>query len=118
MLIVVLVVGSRPTRTNSDGIVVFTVGETTKEVEFYEGDNAFELFIAQDEFDVDYDSSSFGIFINGINNVYGENTGKIDEDGWEIWTYWALYVNNEYSFEALDKILLEDGILIEFRYGE
>lgn len=115
MLIVVIVVGSRPTRTNSDGIVVFTVGETTKEVEFYEGDNAFELFIAQDEFDVDYNKSRF---IEGINGIFEEDTGKIDEDGWEIWTYWALYVNNEYSFKALDEILLEDGILIEFRYGE
>ena len=128
-LVVVVTSAFRPKPATGEGEVTFIVletqkkGETTfiiwgiqKKVEFKKGDITFDLFKDQEEFEVEY-SDEFGpTFIEEINGISGEDTGEIGEDGYPIWTYWALYVNGEYSTEGIDDVELTDGIVIEFRF--
>ena len=128
-LVVVITLAFRPRPATGEGEVTFIVLETHKEgeatfitwgiekkVKFKKGDEAFELFKDQEEFDVDYSESELGVMINGINGVFGEYTGEDHEDGYQIWTYWALYEDGEYSTKGIDGIKLTDGIVIEFRF--
>lgn len=92
--------------TQKEGEATFILWGIQKKVEFKKGDNAFDLFKDQEEFEVEY-SDEFGTFTEGINGV-------LMDDG----RFWALYVNNKSSGVGIDDVELTDGIVIEFRFEE
>ncbi len=69
------------------------------------GQTPFSLLAESEE--VEYDEYDFGVFINSINGQAGNDQ-----------YFWALYVNDELAQQAGDKIELEPGDEVEWRWEE
>ncbi len=70
-----------------------------------DGQTPFSLLNKKAE--IKYDQYDFGVFVTGIN-------GKASTNEY----YWALYINGEYAQEASDKIILNIGDQVEWRFEE
>ncbi len=86
--------------------VVFSVkGNQTflqKTIEAEKGINAFEQM--KGIMDVNYTMYSFGPMITGIN---GETAPQN--------SYWALYIDGNYSMTGINQVILDKNMLIEWR---
>lgn len=49
----------------------------------------------------------YGLYIKDVNGI----TADYDKDG----TYWALYINDEYSMTGVDQIEIKNGYVYSFR---
>lgn len=85
--------------------------QATKPVESYkytavkDGQTPFSLL--KDNEDVDYEQYDFGVFVTAINGQ------KADSN-----YFWALYVEDEFAQLASDKIELNKGDQVEWRWEE
>jgi preprotein translocase subunit SecF len=87
--------------------------KTFKPVELDEEKNVFGLLkkVSQNNnFELEYDPSKndMGVFVKGIDGINNDN----QESKW--WTYW---VNNESPMLAADQFKLNDGDVVEWKYG-
>ena len=76
-------------------VYVFTTGEA--------GQNPFNLLVDQET--VEYDEYEAGVFVTSINGQESNSN-----------FYWALYVNDGYAQVAANKIELEIGDVVEWRW--
>jgi len=70
-------------------------------------DGQTPFYLLDQEKDVEFDQYDFGVFVSSINGQKSNNE-----------YYWAVYVNGEYSQEASDKLVLETGDTVEWRWEE
>ena len=70
-----------------------------------ETDNETPFGLLANQEIVDYDEYEAGVFITSINDQESNND-----------FYWALYINGDYAQKAADKIELEIGDLVEWRW--
>ena len=66
------------------------VGEVLQELGYLEGEEG-----------------PYGLYIKDVNGI----TADYDKDG----TYWALYINDEYSMTGVDQIEIKNGYVYSFR---
>lgn len=91
----------------SEGTFVFELidKDNTKlirdEVEFKKSDNLVTIMI--EKYDVKYENTTYGTWIQDINNVIGETS-----------YYLALYINEEYSSIGVDDVVLIDKMVISW----
>jgi len=95
-----------PTQVESAPTITQVPASTVENLTFVAsktGQTALELLKADQSVELtEYDFGSFITTINGLraNEAY----------------YWAFYVNGEYAQQAADKIVLNQGDKVEFRY--
>ncbi|HQM15628.1 MAG TPA: DUF4430 domain-containing protein [Candidatus Woesebacteria bacterium] len=70
-----------------------------------DGQTPFSLLLAGAQ--VEYQQYDFGVFVKGIN-------GQMANDNY----FWAVYVDGEYATQASDKISLQSGSVVEWRWEE
>lgn len=99
---------SEPAADESDGETAQDASDTVEVYAFTAdetGQTPFSLLLDAEE--VEYEEYDFGVFVQSINN----QTSDSDH-------FWALYVNGEFAQEAGDKIELEAGDEVEWRWDE
>ncbi len=65
------------------------------------------LSLLEDEADVEYQEYDFGVFVESINGQDSNND-----------YFWALYVNDEFAQKAADRIELQAGDEVQWRWEE
>jgi hypothetical protein len=68
-------------------------------------DNVNGLELSKSELDLKYEETSFGVFIIAINGI------EASDD-----YFWALYLNGNFAEQSVDKLNLNKGDKIEWRY--
>lgn len=86
-------------------------GKTFSDIEFESGDNLFDVLSTlsmENEIELDYQDygPDMGIFINSIDGVGGDGSGR-----W--WQYW---VNEEYGQVGVSQYVVRPGDFIEFKF--
>lgn len=71
-----------------------------------DGITAFDLLKANTQ-QVDFDQYDAGVFITTIDGLAGDSGH-----------YWAIYLNDEYATTSADKIFLQAGDKVTFKYEE
>lgn len=87
--------------------------KTYNDIELKQGQSVFSLLeriCTDNNLELKYNppKDSFGVFITNINGITNDNNSN------KWWTYW---VNNKMAMEAADQFILQDGDIIEWKYG-
>ncbi len=112
LLISVLLVGCSPDETNLQDTFLFEVIDVagdnvfTKEIVYLDDLGVFGSIL--EVVDVDYDTSEYGAFVNGIENNYPK------ENGVTYNYYYSLYVNDEMQMIGIDQVEYSDYLKISF----
>ncbi len=72
--------------------------------------NLLEKICADNNLELEYDppKDSLGVFITNIDGIVNDGSSN------KWWTYW---VNNKMAMKAADQFILQDGDIIEWKYG-
>ncbi len=95
----IVVMGDNPDTTD---VVETEYVSTQKEIDYYENDNLFDL--VSQNFDIEYDTYSFGHFITRLDVLEPADSSE----------YIGIYVNDVYSMEGIDTIALHHGDVYQF----
>lgn len=101
---------SRPTfETNNGSAKESSTNGTESSIFHFEAtqDGQTPFSLLNEKAEIKYDQYDFGVFVTSIN-------GKASTNEY----YWALYVNGEYAQEASDKIILNAGDQVEWKFEE